>query len=30
MLDYSFEGALTLSNDDFVKTIGHVSSLIGA
>jgi hypothetical protein len=30
MLDYPFEGALTLSNEDFVRTIGHVSSLIGA
>ena len=30
MLDYPFEGALTLSNDDFVRTIGHVNSLIGA
>jgi hypothetical protein len=29
MLDYPFEGALTLSNDDFVRTIGHVSGLIG-
>ena len=30
MLDYPFEGALTLGNDDFVRTIGHVSRLIGA
>src|SRR6516165_2887639 len=30
MLDYPFEGALMLSNDDFVKTIGRLSMLIGA
>ena len=30
MLDYPFEGALTLSNDDFVKTIERVTTLIGA
>jgi len=30
MLDYPFEGALTLGNDDFVRMIGHVSRLIGA
>ena len=30
MLDYPFEGALALSNDDFVKTIQRVSMLIGA
>jgi hypothetical protein len=29
MLDYPFEGALTLSNADFVKTIALVSALIG-
>jgi hypothetical protein len=29
MLDYPFEGALTLSNDDFVKTIDRVTMLIG-
>jgi hypothetical protein len=26
MLDYPFEGALTLSNDDFVKTIERVTT----
>jgi Protein of unknown function (DUF4239) len=30
MLDYPFEGALTLSNADFIKTIEHVSMLRGA
>jgi hypothetical protein len=30
MLDYPFEGALTLSNDDFVKTIERVTMLIDA
>jgi Protein of unknown function (DUF4239) len=30
MLDYPFEGALALSNDDFIKTIGRVNILIGA
>jgi hypothetical protein len=30
MLDYPFEGALALSNDDFVKTLERVSMLIGA
>ena len=30
MLDYPFEGALTLSNDDFLKTIERVTPLIGA
>jgi hypothetical protein len=30
MLDYPFEGALALSNDDFTKTIGRVNILIGA
>lgn len=29
MLDYPFEGALTLSNADFIKTIGLVSALAG-
>jgi hypothetical protein len=29
MLDYPFEGALMLSNDDFVKTIGRLNMLIG-
>jgi hypothetical protein len=29
MLDYPFEGALTLSNADFVKTIEHVNMLKG-
>jgi hypothetical protein len=29
MLDYPFEGALALSNSDFVKTIARVSPLIG-
>jgi hypothetical protein len=29
MLDYPFEGALTLSNADFIKTIGHVNMLKG-
>jgi Protein of unknown function (DUF4239) len=29
MLDYPFEGALTLSNADFIKTIGLVSALVG-
>jgi hypothetical protein len=29
MLDYPFEGALTLSNADFVTTIEHVRSLTG-
>jgi len=29
MLDYPFEGALRLSNDDFVKTIEHVTALTG-
>jgi hypothetical protein len=29
MLDYPFEGALTLSNSDFIKTIAHVSALVG-
>lgn len=29
MLDYPFEGALTLSNADFVKTIEHVEMLRG-
>jgi hypothetical protein len=29
MLDYPFEGALTLSNDDFIKTIARVSALVG-
>jgi hypothetical protein len=29
MLDYPFEGALTLSNADFIKTIAHVSALVG-
>jgi hypothetical protein len=30
MLDYPFEGALTLSNADFVKTIERVSTTMGA
>jgi uncharacterized protein YbaA (DUF1428 family) len=30
MLDYPFEGALRLSNSDFVKTIEHVTALLGA
>jgi hypothetical protein len=30
MLDYPFEGALALSNDDFVKTLEHVTVLVGA
>jgi hypothetical protein len=30
MLDYPFEGALMLSNDDFVRTIGHLNMLLGA
>ena len=30
MLDYPFEGALTLSNSDFVKTIEHVKMLKGS
>jgi glucan phosphoethanolaminetransferase (alkaline phosphatase superfamily) len=30
MLDYPFEGALTLSNDDFIQTIGRINMLIGA
>jgi hypothetical protein len=29
MLDYPFEGALTLSNGDFIDTIGHVNMLKG-
>jgi hypothetical protein len=29
MLDYPFEGALTLSNDDFLKTINRVTMLMG-
>jgi Protein of unknown function (DUF4239) len=29
MLDYPFEGALALSNADFVATLGHVRSLTG-
>jgi len=29
MLDYPFEGALALSNDDFVKVIEHVRPLMG-
>jgi len=29
MLDYPFEGALTLSNADFVKTIERVSTTMG-
>jgi hypothetical protein len=29
MLDYPFEGALTLSNADFINTIGHVNMLKG-
>jgi len=29
MLDYPFEGALTLSNADFIKTIALVSALVG-
>jgi hypothetical protein len=27
MLDYPFEGALTLSNGDFINTIGHINML---
>jgi len=30
MLDYPFEGALAIGNDDFVKTLERVSALIGA
>jgi len=30
MLDYPFEGALRLSNSDFVKTIEHVTALLNA
>jgi hypothetical protein len=30
MLDYPFEGALALSNSDFVKTIERVTQLTGA
>jgi hypothetical protein len=30
MLDYPFEGALTLSNSDFIKTIERVTLLTGA
>jgi hypothetical protein len=30
MLDYPFEGALTLSNGDFIETIGHVTLLKGS
>lgn len=30
MLDYPFEGALTLSNDDFVKTVERVTTSMGA
>jgi hypothetical protein len=29
MLDYPFEGALTLSSADFVKTIERVSTTMG-
>lgn len=29
MLDYPFEGALTLSNGDFIDTVGHVNLLKG-
>jgi hypothetical protein len=29
MLDYPFEGALALSNADFVATLAHVRSLAG-
>jgi hypothetical protein len=29
LLDYPFEGALRLSNDDFVKTIERVNALRG-
>ena len=30
MLDYPFEGALTLSNDDFAKTVERVTTSMGA
>jgi hypothetical protein len=30
MLDYPFEGALALSNADFVRTLEHVTALVGA
>jgi hypothetical protein len=30
MLDYPFEGALALSNTDFVRTLEHVAALVGA
>jgi hypothetical protein len=29
MLDYPFEGALALSNADFVNTLKHVAALTG-
>ena len=30
MLDYPFEGALALANDDFVKVVAQVAVLAGA